>query len=186
MSGIAPAAPKSRRLPGLAGKKVPGKTVPSGAADAIGPDDLFRDGKDAGALRTIGEVARALGLRQHVLRYWEEQFPMLRPLTRAGGRRYYRPEDIALLITIDRLLHREGYTIRGARQALIRPAGRKSPAPPARDTRAPLLDAINGGPVPIELPADVAPEQALVAALGVLRQHLESIRHRLARELGKA
>ncbi|WP_068077056.1 MerR family transcriptional regulator [Novosphingobium lentum] len=79
---------------------------------------VFDDGKEPGALRTIGEVARALGVRQHVLRYWEEQFPMLRPLTRAGGRRYYRTEDIALLGEINRLLYREGFTIRGARQAL--------------------------------------------------------------------
>lgn len=76
------------------------------------------DGKDPGALRTIGEVAKALGIRQHVLRYWEEQFPTLRPLKRSGGRRYYRPEDIALVETIDRLVHREGYTLKGARQAL--------------------------------------------------------------------
>lgn len=78
----------------------------------------FQDGKDTNALRTIGEVAKAFNLRQHVLRYWEEQFPMLRPLTRAGGRRYYRPEDIALIAEISRLLYAEGYTIRGARQAL--------------------------------------------------------------------
>lgn len=75
-------------------------------------------GKEEGALRTIGEVAKALGIRQHVLRYWEEQFPMLKPLKRSGGRRYYRPEDIALVETIDRLVHREGFTLRGARQAL--------------------------------------------------------------------
>ena len=78
----------------------------------------FADGKDPEALRTIGEVAGALGIRQHVLRYWEEQFPMLRPLKRSGGRRYYRPEDVRLVETIDRLVHREGYTLRGARQAL--------------------------------------------------------------------
>lgn len=78
----------------------------------------FDDGKDAQALRTIGEVAKALGLRQHVLRYWEQQFPMLEPLKRSGGRRYYRPEDIALVQTIDRLVNREGYTLKGARQAL--------------------------------------------------------------------
>ena len=78
----------------------------------------FADGKDPEALRTIGEVAAALGIRQHVLRYWEEQFPMLRPLKRSGGRRYYRPEDVRLVETIDRLVHREGYTLRGAKQAL--------------------------------------------------------------------
>jgi DNA-binding transcriptional MerR regulator len=78
----------------------------------------FDDGKEAQALRTIGEVAKALGLRQHVLRYWEQQFPMLQPLKRSGGRRYYRPEDVALVQTIDRLVNREGYTLKGARQAL--------------------------------------------------------------------
>jgi DNA-binding transcriptional MerR regulator len=84
---------------------------------AVGVPDAG-DGKDPGAFRTIGEVAKALGIRQHVLRYWEEQFPALRPLTRAGGRRYYRPQDVALLTEINRLLNQEGYTIKGARQAL--------------------------------------------------------------------
>jgi DNA-binding transcriptional MerR regulator len=84
------------------------------------------DGKEEGALRTIGEVAKALGIRQHVLRYWEEQFPMLKPLKRSGGRRYYRPEDITLVETIDRLVHREGFTLRGARQALSKGKGRKA------------------------------------------------------------
>ena len=78
----------------------------------------FADGKDADAMRTIGEVAAAFGIRQHVLRYWEQQFPMLRPLKRSGGRRYYRPEDVELVETIDRLVNREGYTLRGARQAI--------------------------------------------------------------------
>ena len=78
----------------------------------------FADGKDPKALRTIGEVSEALGIRQHVLRYWEEQFPALSPVKRSGGRRYYRPEDIALIARIDRLVHREGYTLKGARMAL--------------------------------------------------------------------
>jgi DNA-binding transcriptional MerR regulator len=79
---------------------------------------VFTDGKALDAMRTIGEVSSALGIRQHVLRYWEEQFPMLRPLKRAGGRRYYRPTDVQLVATIDRLVHREGYTLRGAKLAL--------------------------------------------------------------------
>jgi DNA-binding transcriptional MerR regulator len=79
---------------------------------------LFDDGKDDGALRTIGELGQALGLKPHVLRYWEEQFPTLQPLKRSGGRRYYRPEDVALVETIDRLVNREGYTLKGARQAI--------------------------------------------------------------------
>ena len=90
----------------------------------------FADGKDPEAFRTIGEVARVLGVKQHVLRYWEEQFPMLKPLTRAGGRRYYRPADVALIAEIDRLLHHEGFTIRGARQALSGKGG-KPAMPPA-------------------------------------------------------
>jgi DNA-binding transcriptional MerR regulator len=91
----------------------------------------FTDGKDPSAFRTIGEVAQAFGVRQHVLRYWEEQFPMLRPLKRAGGRRYYRPEDVRLVSEISRLLYREGFTIRGARQALgVKPKLAEAPAPP--------------------------------------------------------
>lgn len=74
--------------------------------------------KSADAFRTIGEMAEALGVRTHILRYWEEQFPMLKPLTRAGGRRLYRPEDVALLHTIHRLLYHEGYTVKGARRFL--------------------------------------------------------------------
>ena len=87
----------------------------------------FADGKDPGALRTIGEVAKALGIRQHVLRYWEEQFPMLSPLKRGGGRRYYRPEDVRMVETIDRLVHREGYTLKGAKMALQGGAAKASP-----------------------------------------------------------
>ncbi len=78
----------------------------------------FDDGKEQGALRTIGEVADALGIKQHVLRYWEQQFPMLQPLKRSGGRRYYRTEDVALVEMIDRLVNREGYTLKGAKKAL--------------------------------------------------------------------
>lgn len=93
------------------------------------PSARFTDGKEPGALRTIGEVASALGIRQHVLRYWEQQFPMLKPLKRSGGRRYYRPEDVALVEKIDRLVNREGYTLRGARQAIE--SGVEQPAAPA-------------------------------------------------------
>lgn len=79
---------------------------------------LFEDGKDAGALRTIGEVSASLGIRTHVLRYWEDQFPQLKPLKRAGGRRLYRPEDVALIERIHRLVSREGYTLKGVKLAL--------------------------------------------------------------------
>ncbi len=89
-----------------------------GATPTLFDATKFEDGKAPDALRTIGEVASALGIRQHVLRYWEEQFPLLRPLKRSGGRRYYRPADVALLETIDRLVHHDGYTLRGARLVL--------------------------------------------------------------------
>lgn len=74
--------------------------------------------KADGALRTIGELSGETGLPHHVLRYWETRFPQLRPLTRAGNRRYYRVEDVALVRRIDALLNREGYTIRGVQQLL--------------------------------------------------------------------
>ena len=72
--------------------------------------------KAAGAFRTIGELSEQLGLPQHVLRYWETRFPQLRPLQRAGRRRYYRPEDVALVTRIHSLLNQEGYTIRGVQK----------------------------------------------------------------------
>ena len=70
------------------------------------------------AFRTIGELAADLGVPQHILRYWETRFPQLRPLQRAGNRRYYRPDDVALARRIHRLLNQDGYTIRGVQQLL--------------------------------------------------------------------
>ena len=78
----------------------------------------FDDHKEAGALRTIGEVATATGIKTHVLRYWEQQFPQLKPLKRSGGRRYYRPEDVTLVERIDDLVNIRGYTLKGAKAAL--------------------------------------------------------------------
>jgi DNA-binding transcriptional MerR regulator len=120
----------------------------------------FDDGKAAAALRTIGEVSKALGIRQHVLRYWEEQFPMLKPLKRSGGRRYYRPEDVSVVESIDRLVHREGYTLKGARKALARKSG----------------DA-----QPMRAVADVA--EAPVAASEAVLHRLTAIRNELAAAL---
>ncbi|MEG3170014.1 MerR family transcriptional regulator [Sphingomonas sp. LB3N6] len=81
--------------------------------------------KASAAFRTIGELSRDLALPQHILRYWETRFPQLRPLQRAGNRRYYRAEDVALVRRIDQYLNREGYTVRGVQQLL---AGEKSGA----------------------------------------------------------
>jgi len=70
------------------------------------------------AFRTIGELAGELGVPQHILRYWETRFPQLKPLQRAGNRRYYRPDDVALARRIHGLLNTDGYTIRGVQQLL--------------------------------------------------------------------
>jgi len=75
------------------------------------------------AFRTIGELAADLGIPQHILRYWETRFPQLRPLQRAGNRRYYRPADVALAHRIHRLLNQDGYTIRGVQQLLASGGG---------------------------------------------------------------
>lgn len=85
-------------------------------------------GKAEGAFRTIGEVAAELGLPQHILRYWETRFPQLRPLQRAGNRRYYRPADVALARRIDRLLNQEGYTMRGVQKLLAQGEAGETPA----------------------------------------------------------
>ena len=78
----------------------------------------FDDGKDQDALRTIGEVAKATGIKAHVLRYWEQEFPSLSPLKRRGNRRYYQRQDVILIRQIRSLLYDQGFTIGGARQRL--------------------------------------------------------------------
>ena len=74
--------------------------------------------KAESAFRTISEVAEELGVQQHVLRFWETKFTQVKPLKRGGGRRYYRPEDVALLKKIHTLLYAEGYTIKGVQKLL--------------------------------------------------------------------
>lgn len=74
--------------------------------------------EEIASLKTIGEVAETLDLPQHVLRFWETRFKELDPVKRAGGRRFYRPRDIALLATIRHLLYSEGYTIKGVQRIL--------------------------------------------------------------------
>ena len=97
--------------------------------------------KSPDAFRTIGEVSEELDVPQHVLRFWETKFPQIRPLKRGGGRRYYRPEDVALLRHIRHLLHAEGYTVRGVQKLLRERASRPAPALAAPDqieTESPL------------------------------------------------
>lgn len=68
------------------------------------------------AFRTISEAAEELGVPQHVLRFWETRFSFIRPMKRAGGRRFYRPQDLVVLRGVRRLLHEEGYTIKGVQK----------------------------------------------------------------------
>ena len=89
--------------------------------------------KSPDAFRTIGEVSEELAVPQHVLRFWETKFPQVRPLKRSGGRRYYRPEDVALLRHIRHLLHAEGYTVRGVQKLLRERASRPASAPTTPD-----------------------------------------------------
>lgn len=83
-----------------------------------------RSAKSDSAFRTISEAAKELGLQQHVLRFWESKFPQIQPLKRAGGRRYYRPEDIDFLANIRSLLHDQGFTIKGVQKLLDQNKGK--------------------------------------------------------------
>jgi DNA-binding transcriptional MerR regulator len=97
-----------------------------------------RSAKAPTAFRTISEVADELKLPQHVLRFWEGRFPQVKPLKRGGGRRYYRPEDIALLRRIHALLYVQCYTIKGVQRLLRETGGRLADdiPPPAPEEMA--------------------------------------------------
>ncbi len=97
-----------------------------------------RPKKAPNAFRTISEVAYDLHIPQHVLRFWETKFPQVKPLKRGGGRRYYRPDDIALLRRISDLLYIQGYTIKGVQRLLREGGGRLSDdiPPPTPEERA--------------------------------------------------
>lgn len=105
-----------------------------------GDIDISSRTKSPKAFRTISEAARELDLPQHVLRFWETKFPQIKPMKRAGGRRFYRPEDVELLNRIKILLHTEGYTIKGV-QKLLRQNGQGTeqgvtPPHPENDNRS--------------------------------------------------
>jgi DNA-binding transcriptional MerR regulator len=114
--------------------------------------------KAPGAFKTIGELSSELGVAQHILRYWETKFPQLRPLQRAGNRRYYRPADVELARTIHRLLDREGYTVRGVQKVL----------------RSKEMPVVNDDAVSAPKPDAVAQAQQVDV------ERLKAIRHNLA------
>src|SRR5215469_7554165 len=84
----------------------------------LAPATAITRAKSPEAFRTISEVALDLDVPQHVLRFWESRFAQVRPIKRAGGRRYYRPEDVDLLRGIRALLYSDGYTIKGVQKIL--------------------------------------------------------------------
>ena len=130
----------------------------SGAADDTGaqPSGRVRPKKAPNAFRTISEVADELHIPQHVLRFWETKFPQVKPLKRGGGRRYYRPDDIALLRRISDLLYIQGYTIKGVQRLLREGGGRLAddiPPPTADEQEAAEAErAAAAPPVEPELP----------------------------------
>lgn len=116
--------------------------------------------KSEGAFLTIGELARELGVAQHVLRYWETRFPQLRPLQRSGNRRYYRPRDVEIARRIKNLLNEEGFTVRGAQRLLSGRGGAQGEGDTAPATTAassiPATPAATANPQG-ELPIGSAP-----------------------------
>jgi DNA-binding transcriptional MerR regulator len=117
-------------------------------------------GKSSNAFLTIGELAAELGLPQHILRYWETRFPQLKPLQRAGNRRYYRTEDADLARRINRWLNVEGYTIKGVQKLLKE---RKSEAAPVME--APAAEPARATAIGTPLNELIAIRNRLVAAL---------------------
>jgi DNA-binding transcriptional MerR regulator len=101
------------------------------------------------AFRTIGELAADLGVPQHILRYWETRFPQLKPLQRAGNRRYYRPADVQLAHRIHKLLNQDGYTIRGVQQ-LLAGGGERGEEAQAAEPAAAAAPAAQGMAFPLE------------------------------------
>ncbi|HEX4112097.1 MAG TPA: MerR family transcriptional regulator [Stellaceae bacterium] len=99
-----------------------------------------RAAKSAEAFRTISEVAEELEVPQHVLRFWESRFPQVRPLKRAGGRRYYRPDDVALLRRIRQCLYDQGYTIKGVQKLLREGALKSAEAGIRASAQAPVVN----------------------------------------------
>ena len=118
--------------------------------------------KAPGAFKTIGELSSELGVAQHILRYWESKFPQLRPLQRAGNRRYYRPADVELARTIHRLLNSEGYTVRGVQKVLR-----------SKD-QVPAPEPMNSEPPPAMAMGDGGPKVD-VERLKALRHHLAAL-----------
>ncbi|KPF72699.1 MerR family transcriptional regulator [Bosea sp. AAP35] len=146
------------------------------------------DTKSPDAFRTISEVAEDLDIPQHVLRFWETRFSQIKPLKRGGGRRYYRPDDVALLKGIRRLLYGEGYTIKGLQRILkeqgprhVQAIGRGGPiGPPPAGEKSTIGShpgpGANPGPMRASVPRgldDITLLTAVMAELGECKRILD-------------
>jgi DNA-binding transcriptional MerR regulator len=133
--------------------------------------------KSPEAFRTISEASDELGVAQHVLRFWETKFSFVRPMKRAGGRRFYRPQDISILATVRRLLHEEGYTIRGVqklhRERGLKPAAAGSP-PVGATAKPPAARSTAAAPQALPPKARRRIESAL-AALTAAKSRLDAL-----------
>jgi DNA-binding transcriptional MerR regulator len=138
----------------------------SEAAPALGAerDDAPAKARKApNAFRTISEVADELHIPQHVLRFWETKFPQVKPLKRGGGRRYYRPDDIAMLRRISDLLYIQGYTIKGVQRLLREGGGRLADdIPPATPDEQAAAEAERSGGLADDVPSQL-PMPGLIA-----------------------
>lgn len=112
--------------------------------------------KSVNAFRTISEVAGDIDVPQHVLRFWESKFTQIKPLKRAGGRRYYRPEDIDLLRGIRVLLYGDGYTIKGV-QKLLKDQGARTVALAGKRGAKAAKPAPSAGNLQLEFPPVLSP-----------------------------
>ena len=117
--------------------------------------------KSPDAFRTISEVADWLGIQAHVLRFWESKFTQVKPIKRAGGRRYYRPADMLLLGGIKKLLHDDGLTIKGV-QKILREEGMTH----VSSLSAPLDELDFAEPRPAPKPDIIRPETGVVLNFG--------------------
>tara|TARA_R110002096_G_scaffold140607_13_gene295156 strand:+ start:61 stop:552 length:492 start_codon:yes stop_codon:yes gene_type:complete len=134
--------------------------------------DVRAKGPDA--FRTIGEAAAEVGVAAHVLRFWEGKFPALCPLKRGGNRRYYRPRDIELLHRIKRLLHEQGYTVKGAQKVLRAQGGvRSAEGADARET--PLQQSARTSKTGATEPLSPLDRQATAGSSAAVVSQLKSI-----------
>lgn len=161
-------------------------------------DRMAAPAKDPAAFRTIREVSELLDVPQHVLRFWETRFPELKPLQRGGNRRYYRPADVAFASALHKLLHKDGFTVKGVRKLIaehgasnlvaiangepVASRGGRPAAPPV--TAAIAASAAATVPPPAEVgPVAVVPAPAPEAVASTSLDALVALRDRLAAAL---